>query len=128
VSNEPTAKMFRGERDVSVAGWTTHEYGRRNQDDNPTVTDFRLDLGHEEKALKKQGGVTSYSCTPGYKAVCCDRSAKRFAQDDGFVAGLKYSWLNCAASFLIAEFSRVTSPASRLCRAISAAMERARIF
>jgi hypothetical protein len=23
----------------------------------------------------------------------CDRSAKRFAQDDGFVGGLKYSWL-----------------------------------
>jgi hypothetical protein len=24
----------------------------------------------------------------------CDRSAKRFAQDDGFVGGLKYSWLD----------------------------------
>jgi hypothetical protein len=24
----------------------------------------------------------------------CDRAAKRFAQDDGFVGGLKYSWLD----------------------------------
>jgi hypothetical protein len=24
----------------------------------------------------------------------CDISAKRFAQDDGFVAGLKYGWLH----------------------------------
>jgi hypothetical protein len=29
---------------------TTHEYGRRKEDDNPTVTDFRPDFGHDEKA------------------------------------------------------------------------------
>jgi hypothetical protein len=28
------------------------------------------------------------------KPSVCDRSAKRFAQDDGFVGGLKYSWLD----------------------------------
>src|ERR1700746_3588565 len=28
------------------------------------------------------------------KLSVCDRSAKRFAQDDAFVAGLKYSWLD----------------------------------
>jgi hypothetical protein len=28
------------------------------------------------------------------KPTVCDRSAKRFAQDDGFVGGLKYSWLD----------------------------------
>jgi hypothetical protein len=28
------------------------------------------------------------------KPFVCDRSAKRFAQDDGFVGGLKYSWLD----------------------------------
>jgi hypothetical protein len=28
------------------------------------------------------------------KPSVCDSSAKRFAQDDGFVAGLKYSWLD----------------------------------
>ena len=26
--------------------------------------------------------------------IASDRSAKRFAQDDGFVGGLKYSWLD----------------------------------
>src|ERR1700722_11496623 len=44
--------MFRHERDVLVAGWTNHEQGRRKEDDNPTLTGFRLDFGHEEKALK----------------------------------------------------------------------------
>jgi hypothetical protein len=28
--------------------------------------------------------------TPRHKALCCDRFAKRFAQDDGFAEGLKY--------------------------------------
>ena len=28
------------------------------------------------------------------KPSVCDRSAKRFAQDDGFVRSLKYSWLD----------------------------------
>jgi hypothetical protein len=28
------------------------------------------------------------------KLSVCDRSAKRFAQDDGFVGGLEYNWLN----------------------------------
>src|SRR5580704_11261444 len=31
--------------------------------------------------------------TPRHKASVCDRSAKRFAQDDGFVGGLECSWL-----------------------------------
>jgi hypothetical protein len=31
--------------------------------------------------------------TPHQKACVCDRSAKRFAQDDGFVGGLESSWL-----------------------------------
>ena len=28
------------------------------------------------------------------KLSVCDPSAKRFAQDDGFVGGLEYKWLN----------------------------------
>jgi hypothetical protein len=28
------------------------------------------------------------------RPLLCDRSAKRFAQDDGFVRGLEYSWLD----------------------------------
>jgi hypothetical protein len=32
--------------------------------------------------------------TPRRRALCCDRSAKRFAQDDGFVGGLKYNGLD----------------------------------
>ena len=39
----------------------------------------------------------------------------------------KSHYRTCAASFFIAALSRVTSPASRLCRAISAAIERPRI-
>jgi len=31
--------------------------------------------------------------TPRHKALCCAICAKRFAQDDGFVGGLKYRWL-----------------------------------
>jgi hypothetical protein len=40
--------MFRHERDVLVAGWTTYEHARRKEDDNPTLTDFRLDFGHHD--------------------------------------------------------------------------------
>jgi NAD(P)-dependent dehydrogenase (short-subunit alcohol dehydrogenase family) len=39
----------------------------------------------------------------------------------------KPRYWNCTASFFIAAFSRVTSPDSRLCKAISAAIERPRI-
>jgi hypothetical protein len=32
--------------------------------------------------------------TPRIKLSVCDRAAKRFAQDDGFVGGLKCNWLH----------------------------------
>jgi hypothetical protein len=49
--------MFCHERDVLVAGWTTDEHGRRKEDENLTLTAFRLDFGHEERRKKGEADV-----------------------------------------------------------------------
>jgi hypothetical protein len=48
---KPAAKMICHERDVSVAGRRAHADGRRKEDDRPTLTDRRLDFGHEERGI-----------------------------------------------------------------------------
>jgi hypothetical protein len=47
------------------------------------------------KSLEPHGkiSITGVLRLRAISAVSRDRSAKRFAQDDGFVAGLKHSWL-----------------------------------
>jgi hypothetical protein len=63
----------------------------------PGVCDFfifrcslRPESSQEHPPTKHRRGPS----TPRHRASISDRSAKRFAQDDGFVGGLKYSWLD----------------------------------
>ena len=43
----------------------------------------------QHRQIKRRRGPS----TTRHKAFVCDKSAKRFAQDDGFVGGVKQSWL-----------------------------------
>jgi hypothetical protein len=44
------------------------------------------------------------------KPSVCDRSAKRFAQDDGFVGGLKSSWLDMQKLLPTACWAKFSRP------------------
>jgi hypothetical protein len=55
---------------------------------------FRCSLRPESSQEHLPTSIAGVLRLRAIKPSVCDRSAKRFAQDDGFVGGLKYSWLD----------------------------------
>ena len=55
---------------------------------------FRCSLRPESSQEHLPTSIAGVLRLRAIRPAVCDRSAKRFAQDDGFVGGLKYSWLD----------------------------------
>jgi hypothetical protein len=64
-------------KDVSIVGWTKRERARRKEDENPTLTTFRLDLIHVAQVL--HGAVLS----PRIQAATSGRFFLMARREDG---------------------------------------------
>jgi hypothetical protein len=80
-----------------VRGTADPSTARRDRSASLGVCDFfifRCSLRPESSQEHLPTSIAGVLRLRAIKRSVCDRSAKRFAQDDGFVGGLKCSWLD----------------------------------